>query len=108
MTLIEQLKKQLSPEVVKVELSNGVTLYVRKPKVSEQEQCSTPKGMLLVCVCRDETGYPLFSEEDEEGKVNINDVDALLAGELVTECLKLWKGEDGNEDNAVDEVAKKS
>jgi len=102
MNLIEQLKKELAPTLHKVTLSNGVELYVRKPKLSEFEKCNTTKDTLLYCVC-DSTGYEIFADGEQEGKVDVNSISSDFAAELFEKCIDLWK----TGDDAIEEVEKK-
>jgi len=101
MNFIEQLKSKLTPELHEVTLSNGVVLYVRKPKLSEFDECKTTKQTLIFCVC-DSTGYQIFADGEQDGKIDVNEIDTSMAGEIFKNCLELWKG-----DSATEEVEKK-
>lgn len=102
MNLIEQLKAKLAPSLSEVTLKNGVTLFVRKPSLSEFDKCNSTKETLVFCVC-DETGYTVFADGEVDGKVDINTIDAAIAAELFDHCLALWK----TGDDVVEEVEKK-
>lgn len=99
---IEQLKAALKPALNKITLSNGIELYAHRPTIADLEKCTTPKGTLIHCIC-DETGYHVFSDGEDAGKIDINtEIDTVVANELFEKAMLLW----GN-DTTQDEIEKK-
>lgn len=98
---LEQLKAALMPELHKITLSNGTELYAHRPKLSDIEKCTTAKMTLVLCIA-DETGYHVFSDGEEDGKIDINEIDTSIANEIYIKALELWSTE-----STQDEVEKK-
>lgn len=98
---LEQLKSALKPELHKITLTNGTELYAHRPKLSDLEKCTTAKSTLVHCIT-DETGYHVFADGEEAGKVDINEIDTVLANEIYVKALELW-----NSETTQDEVEKK-
>lgn len=98
---IEKLKMALKPELHKIELKSGTVLYAHRPKLSDFEKCNTAKATLILCVT-DETGYHVFSDGEKAGKIDINELDAVIANEIFMAVLKLYETE-----SPQDEVEKK-
>lgn len=98
---IEQLKNALIPELQKITLNNGVVLYAHRPKLSDYEKCTTAKDTLILCIT-DETGYHVFADGEQDGKIDINEIDTVLATEIYTKTIELL-----TESSTQDEVEKK-
>ncbi|USL56760.1 hypothetical protein IAQ00_13660 [Pantoea ananatis] len=86
---IEQLKSALMPTLTKIVLDNGTELYAHRPKLSDLDKCTTAKATLIYCIT-DETGYHVFSDGEESGKIDINEIDTVLANEIYSKALELW------------------
>lgn len=86
---IHTLFAALRPELHKVTLKNGAELYVHRPAISNFEKCTDAKSTLLYTVSN-EDGVPIFSDVDEDGKINVNHIDALIVSEINGEVMKLW------------------
>lgn len=98
---IEQLKSALKPELHKITLQSGVELYAHRPTLSDYEKCSTVKATLVLCVT-DATGYHVFADGEESGKIDINELDAVVANEVFMAVIKLYESA-----SPQDEVEKK-
>jgi hypothetical protein len=98
---LEQLKEALKPELHKITLTNGTELYAHRPKLSDLEKCITAKSTLVLCIT-DDTGYHVFSDGEESGKIDINEIDTVIANEIYTKAMELWTTE-----TTQDEVEKK-
>ncbi|WNK56721.1 hypothetical protein RM151_11495 [Pantoea agglomerans] len=94
MSLLQDLKNKLQPKLTKVTVGDDIELYVRKPTLAKFEECKDTKSTLIHCVCRDETGYPAFSDGGSDDTIDINEIDASIASELFQHCLNLWSTED--------------
>ena len=103
MSLLQDLKNKLQPKLTKVTVSDDIELYVRKPTLAKFEECNDTKSTLIHCVCRDETGYPAFSDGGSDDTIDINEIDASIASELFQHCLNLWS----TEDSPTEELEKK-
>ncbi|MBK5013998.1 hypothetical protein [Pantoea sp. S62] len=90
MSLLNELKNKLAPKLTEVTVGGDITLYVRKPSLSKFDECKDMKNTLINCVCRDSTGYPAFSDGGDETTIDVNEIDASIAGELFQHCLDLW------------------
>jgi hypothetical protein len=86
---IHTLFAALKPELQKVTLKNGAELYVHRPAIINFEKCTDAKSTLLYTVSN-EQGQPIFSDIDEDGKINVNYIDALIVSEINGEVMKLW------------------
>lgn len=98
---LEQLKSALLPQLHKITLQNGTELYAHRPKLSDLDKCTTAKATLVLCIA-DETGYHVFSDGEESGKVDINEIDTAIANEIYSKALELWV-----DSSTQDEVEKK-
>lgn len=101
---IHALFAALRPELHEITLKNGAVLHIHRPAISNFEKCIDAKSTLLYTVS-DENGIPVFSEIDEDGKINVNYIDSLIVGELNTEVMKLWPKAD--EPQIQDQIEKK-
>lgn len=97
---IEEIKNKLKPKLNPVEIE-GVTLFVHRPTARDYAEClKSNEAIVLLCV-KDENGDPVFSNEDIEGRINLNSIDNVFVNTLVSEVIKLFAFD------AVDEIEKK-
>ncbi|WP_413502229.1 hypothetical protein [Serratia proteamaculans] len=99
---IDQLLKALKPKLHEVEF-HGQKLYIKRPTMSNVEQClATAKQTLIHCVT-DENGDPVFSDDEITGRVDVNVIDAVIANELFQLVVNLMT----EKSNEVEELEKK-
>lgn len=101
---IHTLFAALKPELHEVTLKNGAVLHIHRPAISNFEKCVDAKSTLLYTVSNDD-GQPIFSDVDEDGKINVNYIDALIVAEINNEVMKLWPKAD--EPQVQDQIEKK-
>ncbi|MDA6170797.1 hypothetical protein OSK39_22445 [Escherichia coli] len=56
----------------------------------------------LILCAKDENGDPIFSDEDIDGRINVNSIDFVIQNEIYAAIIKLV-----NDSNPTDEVEKK-
>lgn len=100
---LQKLKQKLMPELKKITLSIGDDVYIHRPTMANLEKCDSAKTTLLYTVS-DEQGKPIFSTEESDDKININEVDSTYVNEIYNEVLSLYKSD---ESTVLDEVEKK-
>lgn len=97
---LEEIKNKLKPKLHPLEIE-GITLYVHRPTARDFEAClNSNESIILLCV-KDENGDPIFSNEDIEGRINLQSIDNVFVTTIVSEVIKLFST------NAVDEIEKK-
>ncbi|AXU95897.1 hypothetical protein CI789_12015 [Erwinia persicina] len=97
---LEEIKNKLKPKLHPLDIE-GVTLYIHRPTARDFEAClQSNEAIILLCV-KDENNDPIFSNEDIEGRINIQSIDNVFVTTIVTEVVKLF-----TDDNA-DEIEKK-
>jgi len=97
---LNQLMKKLQPAQHAYEVA-GETLYIHRPNGRDFAKCTDVAQTLILCV-KDENGDPVFSDEDIEGRINVNAIDFVIQNEIYTAIIKLI-----NIANSADEVEKK-
>lgn len=99
MNLME-LKKKLQPELKPFEFE-GFMLYIHRPNGRDFAKCIDVANTLILCV-KDENGDPIFSDEDIDGRINVNSIDYVMQGKIYQAIIQLV-----SDSNPVDEVEKK-
>lgn len=87
MNYLDKIKNAMKPKLHEVEI-NGITFWVHRPSVADFAKCDSAENTIIHCV-KDENGDPIFANEDVDGRVNVNQLDYVLAGKLNAAVIKL-------------------
>jgi len=97
---LNQLMKKLQPELKPYNVMDE-TLFIHRPNGRDFAKCTDVAQTLILCV-KDENSDPIFSEEDIDGRINVNSIDFVIQNEIYAAIIKLIQV-----DNPADEVEKK-
>ncbi|HAO1978108.1 TPA: hypothetical protein IHJ63_000599 [Escherichia coli] len=97
---LNQLMKKLQPVLQPYEVE-GETIYIHRPNGRDFAKCTDVAQTLILCA-KDENGDPIFSDEDIDGRINVNSIDFVIQNEIYAAIIKLV-----NDSNPTDEVEKK-
>ncbi|HDR2864695.1 TPA: hypothetical protein QCK11_004726 [Enterobacter asburiae] len=97
---LQKLKEKLAPKLHPIEVE-GETIYIHRPTSRDFEKCTNAQSTLIICV-KDENGDPIFSEEDIEGRINVNSIDFVIQTKIYNDIFELISKSD-----RTDEVEKK-
>lgn len=97
---LEELKKKLQPTLVPYKIE-GMTIFIHRPTVNDMDKCVNTPSTLIHCV-KDENGMAIFSNEDLDGRININLMDSIELQKIYLAVVDLF-----NDSDPMDEVEKK-
>lgn len=89
---LNELKKKLQPKLHKFEIE-GVEVFIHRPSGRDMPNCINIPSTLILCV-KDENGDPVFSDKDEEGRINVDSIDFTFQTKIyqaITALLELDK-----------------
>lgn len=98
---LESLKKKLQPKRHEYKIDDDTIIFIHRPTAMDMEKCKTMANTLVLCT-KDENNDPIFSDQDIDGRVNINACDIVIGNAIYAAILKLFETE-----NSVDEIEKK-
>ena len=96
---LNELKKKLQPKLHKFEIE-GTELYIHRPSGRDMPQCTDIPSTLILCV-KDENSDPVFSDKDEEGRINVDSIDCTFQVKIYEAIIALL------EVDKTDEIEKK-
>ncbi|MGR5944905.1 hypothetical protein [Enterobacter sp. C4G1] len=97
---LQNLKSKLQPKPHPMDIE-GETIYIHRPTALDIQKCTDLASTLILCV-KDENGDPIFSNEDIDGRINVNMMDSIPLNRIHDEIIKLFK-----EADVTDELEKK-
>ncbi|HBC6077332.1 TPA: hypothetical protein ACNH5O_001294 [Citrobacter koseri] len=89
---LSALKKALQPKLYETVI-DGITVYIHRPTIKDANKCTSIEAVLVYCV-KDENGKSIFTFEDEEELINVNEIDQVVANEIYIKVLGLITVED--------------
>ncbi|EFH8976934.1 hypothetical protein K7223_004899 [Escherichia coli] len=97
---LQALQKKLQPELHPFVIA-GETIHIHRPNGRDFAECTDVSKSLILCV-KDENGDPIFSNEDIDGRINVNSIDYVIQNQIYTAIIKLI-----SDANPMDEIEKK-
>ncbi|MEQ0737194.1 hypothetical protein [Enterobacter asburiae] len=89
---LQALQKKLQPKHQPLDIE-GETIFIHRPTANDISKCVDVASTIILCV-KDENGDPIFSNEDIDGRINVNMMDSIHLNRIHDEIIKLFKGSD--------------